>query len=216
MDKAKILQPNEIALVLADLNRRAKRSTNSRMNLVIFRLSACCGLRASEIAGLTLADVQVDTLHPSLRLRAATTKGHKPRRVPLNLDAGTLADIRDWKQFRIGQGGDKFVCSQHKDSLGNPLERRGLRLRFKAACKCLGPERCAQLSIHDGRHTFVSISLFRGRDVVAVQHDAGHANIATTSGYAHLVDTDDTVGNLFDFSSMTALCVFRVFGRIRG
>ena len=36
--------------MLAELHRKASRSKNTRLNLVIFRLACCCGLRASEIA----------------------------------------------------------------------------------------------------------------------------------------------------------------------
>ena len=171
VDRSKILQPDEIRLVLADLARKGRRSLNTRMNRVIFRLACCAGLRASEIAGLTLADVQVDSTRPQIRARKEITKGHKPRKVPLTWDAGTLNDLRDWKRFRREQGaGDdaRFVCSQHKDSLGNPLDRRNLRMRFKACCKCLGPSD-GLMTIHDGRHTFVSHSLHGGRDVAAVR-----------------------------------------------
>jgi hypothetical protein len=38
IDGSKVLTRGEIAAVLADLKRRAKRSVNSRMNLVIFRV----------------------------------------------------------------------------------------------------------------------------------------------------------------------------------
>jgi len=202
VDRTRVLQRDEIALVLTDLRRKARRSTNSRMNMAIFRLATCCGLRASEIAGLVLADIQVDNSRPSIRVRREIGKGRKPRKVPLTWDAGTLADLVEWKRFRREQGAaddDRFVCSQHCDSLGNPLDRRNLRKRFKACCKALGRERQAGLTIHDGRHSFVSHALHGGRSIVEVRAAAGHSSLATTSIYAHLVDTDDKVGNLFDF-----------------
>ena len=49
-DGTKILMRRELAAVLADIRLKALRSKNARLNLVIFRLAACCGLRASEIA----------------------------------------------------------------------------------------------------------------------------------------------------------------------
>jgi len=202
VDRSKILQPDEMARVLTELRRKARRSVNTRTNLVVFRLAACCGLRASEIAGLTLADVQVDNSRPSIRVRREIGKGHKSRKVPLTWDAGTLADLVEWKRFRREQGAaddDRFVCSQHCDSLGNPLDRRNLRKRFRVSCKVLGRERQAELTIHDGRHSFVSHALHGGRSVVEVRAAAGHSSLATTSIYTHLVDTDDKVGNLFDF-----------------
>jgi hypothetical protein len=42
-----------------------------------------------------------------------------------------LDDLREWKRFRREQVADdnaRFVCSQHKDALGNALDRRNLRL----------------------------------------------------------------------------------------
>ena len=157
----------------------------------------------SEIAGLTLADIQVDSSQPKIRVRKEIAKGHKPRKVPLTWDAATLATLRDWKQFRTNQGAGAdapFICSQHKDAFGNALDRRNLPKRFKACCKVLGPERQAELTIHDGRHSFISHSLHGGRSVVEVRAAAGHSSLAVTSIYTHLVDTDETVGNLFDFS----------------
>jgi len=203
VDKSKILQPDEIRRVLDDLARKGHRSLNTRMNRVIFRLSTCCGLRASEISQITLADIQVDSSQPKIRIRREVGKGRRRRKVPLHWDAGTLSDLRDWKRFRREHGADddaRFVCSQHRDSLGNVLDRRNLRKRFKVCCKCLGPERQAELTIHDGRHSFISHVLHSGRSIVEAREAAGHSSIGTTSLYAHLVEDDDeTVGNLFKF-----------------
>ena len=66
IDATKILTKREIAAVLADLHRKAPRSANTQMNLVIFRLACCCGLRVSEISGLRLADVRVGIARPHL------------------------------------------------------------------------------------------------------------------------------------------------------
>jgi integrase len=203
VDKSKILQPGEIKLVLADLARKSARSVNTRMNRVIFRLACCAGLRASEVGGLVLSDVQLDSTRPQIRARKEITKGHKPRKIPLTWDESTLNDLRDWKRFRREQGAgddDRFVCSQHCDSFGNPLDRRNLRKRFKVACKCLGPERLAELTIHHGRHSFVSIALHRGRSITEVRAAVGHASLSVTSLYSHLVEDSGEIGNLFDFS----------------
>jgi len=58
LDRTRILTRCEIVRVIADLKRR-RRSVNTRQNLIVFRLSACCGLRVSEISGLRLCDVLV-------------------------------------------------------------------------------------------------------------------------------------------------------------
>ena len=73
-DPTKILTRGEMAAVLADLRRKAPRSKNTRLNLVIFRLAACCGLRASEIAMLQVADVRTELPRPHLRILSINSK----------------------------------------------------------------------------------------------------------------------------------------------
>ena len=90
IDPTMILTRRELRTVLADLTRKAERSVNTRLNLVIFRLACCCGLRASEIAQLRLVDVKVGVDRPHLRVQRCVGKGRKPRRVPLWWDADTL------------------------------------------------------------------------------------------------------------------------------
>jgi hypothetical protein len=47
LDATKILTRRELAEVLNDLKRKAPRSKNTRLNLVLFRLACCCGLRVT-------------------------------------------------------------------------------------------------------------------------------------------------------------------------
>lgn len=54
VDATQILTRTELSSVLASLRRRARRLPNVKMNLALVRLACCCGLRASEIAGLRL------------------------------------------------------------------------------------------------------------------------------------------------------------------
>ena len=193
--REKVLSRNEILAVLADLTRRGRRSPNSRMNRILFRLATCCGLRASELTGLTLDNIRVASTKPSIRVPKSIGKGKKARVVPLTFDQGTLDDLRAWKAHREAQGAsgdDLFIVSR----TGKAIDRRNARKRFKACCRCLGAERQAELTIHHGRHTFISHALHGGRSIVEVKEAAGHSSLATTSVYAHLVgDDDEQVGN---------------------
>src|SRR6476659_2401264 len=103
-DPTKILTRRELAAVLADLGRKAKRSPSTRLNLIIFRLATCCGLRASEIAQLQVADVRTEATRPHIRIRNGAAKGGRPRMVPLWWDGGTLDDLRSWKTTRLELG----------------------------------------------------------------------------------------------------------------
>ncbi len=205
IDQTKILSRAEIAAVLADLKRPAKRrSPNTRQNLVIFRLATCCGLRASELVGLKLGDVRVGIARPYIRVPKTIAKGGKGRRVPLWWDRGTLEDLTAWRDDRVDRGGkpgDSFVCAQAKTVYGKPITRHNARTRFISMCRILGTERQRELTIHTGRHSFVSHALASGkRSLAEVRDAAGHSSLAITSIYTHVAtDADGETGDLFDF-----------------
>jgi site-specific recombinase XerD len=78
----------------------------------------------------------------------------------------------------------------------------GLVRRETAHHRRRGAERVALLSIHCGRHSFVSHALAGGRTLAEIRDAAGHANVSTTSIYLHTVrDDDETVGSLFEFGA---------------
>jgi integrase/recombinase XerD len=192
-DQTKILSRREIAAVLADLQRKAKRSPSTRLNLIVFRLATCCGLRASEIANLQNGDVRTEASRPHIRIRVGASKGGRPRMVPLWWDAGTLEDLKTWKRDCGGEG-DQFIAPLHDDK---PFSRHTLRKRYRTACRVLGAERLETLTIHHGRHTFISHALAGGRTLAEVRDAVGHANVSITSAYLHVAVEDDSVGSLF-------------------
>ena len=216
---SKILKRGEIATVLGELHRKSARSVNTRQTLVVFRLTCCCGLRVSEATGLRLRDVKVNLDRPYLRIPKAIAKGKKTksvngrrvkvgngataRQVPLWWDQGTLDDLRAWKREREQQGAgsaDFFVCAQQDGVFGKRLDRRNARSRFIAACRVLGADRAASITIHDGRHSYISHALAGGRSLAEVAASAGHANITITAVYTHIaVDDDGRIGSLFSF-----------------
>ena len=217
MDASKILTPNEIVIVLADLKRKAKRAPNTLLNLIIFRLSCCCGLRRSEICGVDIGDFALNSDRPVLRIRKEITKGRhnvapsnpegkdkrRSRRVPLWWDAGTLADLRQWRDLRLECGAEKddpFVCSRLTKADSKRMLHSTAANRWRTAIGILGQERVEQLSIHCGRHSFVSQSLHAGRTLTEVRDAAGHASIAMTSIYAHLIESEN-VPDVFGFAN---------------
>jgi integrase len=199
-DVTKILTRTEMQSVLADLRRKAPRSKNTRLNLVIFRLAACCGLRASEIAKLKFADVRVEMPRPHIRIRVGASKGGRSRRVPLWWDGGTLVDLVAWRADRAtrgARGGDPFVASLQAGREAIVFSRHTLRKKFRTACRVLGKERLESLTIHHGRHTFISHALAGRRTLAEVRDAAGHSNVTITSGYLHVAVEGSEVGNLF-------------------
>jgi integrase len=77
------------------------------------------------------------------------------------------------------------------------FSRHPLRKRFRTACRVLGAERLESLTIHQGRHIFISHALSGGRTLVEVRDAAGHANVNITSSYLHVAADDNDVVSLF-------------------
>ena len=71
-----------MAAVLADLKRKAPRSRNTWLNIILVRLSGYRGLRVSEIAGLQISDVRVDASRPLTYARSP------PSPLPLRGEGG--------------------------------------------------------------------------------------------------------------------------------
>ena len=83
---------------------------------------------------------------------------------------------------------------------GKIFSRHTLRKRFRTACKVLGTERLKSLTIHHGRHTFISHALAGGRTLAEVCDAVGHSNVSITSAYLHVaVDDEQELGRLFEF-----------------
>ena len=204
LDATKILTRRELAAVLNDLKRKAPRSKNTRLNLALFRLSCCCGLRASEIAKLQVGDVRTELARPHIRIRNGASKGGRSRIVPLWWDAGTLEDLAAWKTERLrldAEHEEPLLASLRPGRVVKPFSRHTLRKRFRTACKVLGAARLETLTIHHSRHTFISHALAGGRTLAEVRDAAGHANVSITSGYLHVaVEEEAAVGSLFWFA----------------
>jgi site-specific recombinase XerD len=82
------------------------------------------------------------------------------------------------------------------------MSRRTIYNRFQQACGALGEDRLDTLTVHHGRHSFISHALAGGRTLAEVRNAAGHSSIATTSIYTHVaVEDDDVAGSLFEFAT---------------
>jgi len=164
------------------------------MNLMVFHLAAGCGLRRSEIAGLRVSDVTGGS-RPVIRVRREIAKGKKKSRtIPLWWDSRMSADILGWC---AALPPDAPVIYRRRQGTFLPVDPRRIYDCWRRAIRCLGPERVKQLGVHCGRHTFISHALHVGHTLVQVREAAGHTNLQTTSIYAHLVDGDEGVPDLY-------------------
>lgn len=136
------------------------------------RLIYLCGLRVSEAARLTLADV--DWERRLVWVRGG--KGGQDRSIPLS--AETLETLRDYRQ--------RSRCHSwlFPGNNGGPLSISALQRGFRdARCQSRVEK---QASVHTLRHSFATHLLEHGVDLRVIQELLGHQCLQTTTIYTHL------------------------------
>ena len=179
-DRKRFLNRDEIAALLA--------ATVDPYRLPI-ATAVFSGLRIGELLGLTWEDT--DFKGGVLKVRFQMTRQGERRRlktaaarreVILMPEIGT--ELRKHRlASSFAQPGDLVFASRAGTSSGDRnIANRGL----KVACQRAGLE---AVTFHVLRHTFASILIAQGHDVVFVSRQLGHANPAITlKVYAHLFD----------------------------
>lgn len=144
----------------------------------ILELLYACGGRASEVAGLGLADLREGGTLVSL-----FGKGSKERLVPLGARARQavkryITDLRP--QLDPGAKQQRLLLS----SRGRPLTRVAIWKLVKTAGALAGITK--PVYTHLLRHSFATHLLEGGADLRAVQELLGHANMTTTQRYTQV------------------------------
>jgi integrase/recombinase XerD len=171
-------------LSLAEVDRLlAQPDANSTIGLrdkAMIELLYSTGLRVSELCGLKTQDIQMD-----LGCLRCIGKGNKERLVPVGK--------------RALQGVQEYVTKSRPQILGKQTSsflfpsRTGRAINRIVFWKILGTYgRKAglrkALTPHMLRHSFATHLLDRGADLRSVQMMLGHADIATTQIYTHVVE----------------------------
>ena len=145
----------------------------------VLELLYATGMRVSELASLTLAD-----LHTTDNEMRVMGKGSKERWVYFGSRART--SLTNYLVLRRRAGG---VVSGRSDALF--INARGTRLTDRSVRRIVDRHvRAAALrqriSPHGLRHSFATHLLDRGADLRAIQELLGHASLATTQRYTHV------------------------------
>lgn len=160
----------EAAAFLADLNTHRDRA------MVLAMLQG--GLRAAEVRGLQLADVDM-----GLRRLRVVGKGSRERTVPV--DRAFFTELAAYLHHERPAGlttGACFVVLRGP-TRGEPMTEAGMRRIFRthrARADAVG------VRPHRLRHTYGSELAEAGIDLLVLQELLGHANPQTTSAYVHL------------------------------
>lgn len=155
----------------------------------IFVLLAYTGLRIGETLGLRWCDVDFDA--ELLHIRQQLGRDRRPKR--LKSDAGNRDVILAAPVAEILH--ERWNTTAHRDPEdlvfskpdGSGRDYRDVGDAFRAAVKAAGITGRGRLSLHSLRHTFASLLIASGLNVVFVSRQLGHAKPTTTLAvYAHL------------------------------
>jgi len=150
-----------------------------RMRCLIEMLYAT-GLRVSELIALPLSAATTRE-----RFLVVRGKGDKDRLVPLNDAARDAA--RAWLSALRDTGASDSRWLFPSDGESGHLTRQAFGRDLKSLAGASGLS-AAALSPHVLRHAFASHLLQNGADLRVVQELLGHADIATTQIYTHVLD----------------------------
>jgi integrase len=172
--------PSRAALATEELAARAREDAQ---DAELVRVAAFAGLRRGELVALRWRDV--DFIGRKLTVRRAlsgeaevnSTKSRRTRQVPLPEQAsGALERLSNRGEFTHA---DDYVFANR---LGRRVDPSALRRRFERARDAAGLE---PLRFHDLRHTYGSLLVAGGIDLVSVKAAMGHSRITTTERYLH-------------------------------
>ena len=170
----KYLSEAEVDRLLAAA--RARPGRDGARLLCLLEVLYAAGLRVSELVGLPLAAVARD---PSFLV--VRGKGGNERMVPLT-DAARDA-IAGWLPLR---GSDPAPWLFPSRGRSGHLTRRRLGQLLNELAPEAGID-AARVSPHVLRHSFATHLLANGADLRALQQMLGHADIATTQIYTHVL-----------------------------
>lgn len=139
----------------------------------IFMLMLRCGLRVAEVAGLTLAALDL----PRSQLFVYEGKGMKDRVVYLSHDAQEA--ILGYLKVRPSSRAKRLFLVGKGRCAGNPMSVRAIQKRMEHYAHEAG----LKVSCHHLRHTMATQLLNADADLVTIQDLLGHSRIKTTQRY---------------------------------
>jgi site-specific recombinase XerD len=157
------------------------RSAWPAREVAIVEVFAHCGLRVSELVGLTMASIERDRQQVLLKVRAGA-KGGKPRNVPIPRRTLTAVDAYLAERTDLyGSVSDRARLFVRHD--GSPLTQQVVdrTLRRLAASAGVAPPEGAMA--HALRHTYGMDLAMRGVPLSVIQQLMGHDDPRTTSIY---------------------------------
>ncbi|MEP2891063.1 site-specific tyrosine recombinase XerD [Tateyamaria sp.] len=183
----KTLDEEEVERLLVSARNFGRNELDRARDTCLMELLYATGMRVSELVSLPVSSARGD---PQMLLILG--KGGKERMVPLSPPARValaawlvIRDAAEEKDVAKGKPTSRFLFPS-RGVLGH-LTRHWFYARIKslAAFGNVAPDK---VTPHTLRHAFATHLLAGGADLRAIQTMLGHADVATTEIYTHVVD----------------------------
>lgn len=148
-----------------------------------YLLAVRTGLRLGEVLALEWSDIDFDArtveVNKSYSYRTKKIrlpKNKKPRKVDLtHFTVGALRNLKAQKKIRSITGSDLIIANNK----GQPVPARTLQQTLKKVAP-------RPIRIHDLRHTYATLRIAKGDNILDVSKQLGHHKVAfTLDKYAH-------------------------------
>ncbi|KUF08875.1 tyrosine recombinase [Pseudoponticoccus marisrubri] len=183
----KTLSVEEVDRLLDAAGRQGRTATDRGRNACLMQVLYATGMRVSELVSLPVSAARGDP-----RMLLIRGKGGKERMVPLSPPAREA--LSDWLALRDAQENAAQAKGRQPSPFLFPsrgkaghLTRHAFYLLIKeiAVAGGVSPEK---VTPHTLRHAFATHLLANGADLRAIQTLLGHADVATTEIYTHVLD----------------------------
>jgi integrase/recombinase XerD len=173
---------------LLEAARASGRTPDDRLrNVCLMELLYATGMRVTELVSLPMSAARGDP-----RMLLIQGKGGKERMVPLSPPArDALAlwlarrDAQDADNKTSGKAASRFLFASHGKSGHLTRHRFYLLIKELAVAAGVSP---AKVTPHTLRHAFATHLLDNGADLRSIQTLLGHADVATTEIYTHVLE----------------------------
>ena len=178
MKQAKTLTERDIKIVLSYCSTRRYAARDRAIVLV----SHLAGLRAKEIAALTIGNVIADdgTIRDEFTLSPQQTKGKKARRVFISTKLRKELSLYTKSMYKHPHSQFLFTTQKSKCFSANTMCQHLIEIYRN--CGILGA------TSHSGRRTFITNLASKGVGIRVLAELAAHSSITTTQRY---IDVND-------------------------
>lgn len=183
----KVLTHDEVDRLLDAARDKGRSLQDQIRNRALVELLYATGMRVSELVELPVAAVRGDP-----RMILVRGKGGKERMVPLSIPAREAAqdwlsrrDATDEADRKAGRAASKFLFPGR--GAGGHLTRHHFYVLIKQIAALAGVSP-SKVTPHTLRHAFATHLLAGGADLRVIQTLLGHADVATTEIYTHVLD----------------------------